>query len=129
MQGEIELFSHEGICKYCGNIQPVLAVDQIDADNKISDSCVCGGAAKERQWNGILKNIEALLGDKAVERGFVQAQPEQIDLVKHAAHEILEGNIGKASMSIENTTVSITVTGKGFIKLSRQYTKQTALEA
>lgn len=100
-----------------------------DANNKISDSCSCGGASKERQWKGILENIDALLGDKAVERGFIQAQPEQIDLVKHAAHEILEGNIGKVSMSIENTTVSITVTGKGFIKLSRQYTKQTALGA
>nr|WP_315022935.1 hypothetical protein [uncultured Aminipila sp.] len=129
MQGEIEMYTHDGICRFCGNIQPVLAVDQIDADNKISDSCSCGGAAKERQWNGILKNIDQLLGDKAVERGFVQAQPEQIELVKHAAHEILESNIGSARMSIENTTVSITVTARGFIKLTRQYTKQTALEA
>jgi len=87
------------------------------------------GAAKERQWNGILKNIDALLGDKAAERGFMQAWPEQIELVKHAAHEIMESNIGSAKLSIENTTVSITVTSKGFIKITRQYVKQTALEA
>jgi len=129
MQGEIEMYSHEGLCKYCGTIQPILAVDQIDADNRISESCSCGGAAKERQWNGILKNIDQLLGDKAVERGFTQAQPEQIELVKHAAHEMQESQIGSARMSIENTTVSITVTAKGFIKLTRQYAKQTALEA
>lgn len=121
--------THQGVCKYCGNVQPVLAADQIDADNKISDSCLCGGAAKEKQWNGILKNIDQLLGEKAVERGYVQAYPEQIELVKHAAHEILESRIGSVRMTIENTTVSITVTAKGFIKLTRQYTKQTALEA
>ena len=129
MQGEIEMSNYEGTCKYCGDIQPVLAVDQIDADNKISEKCSCGRAAKERQWKGILKNIDQLLGDKAVERGFSQAQPEQIELVKHVAHEMQESRIGNAKMSIENTTVSITMTAKGFIKITRQYTKQTALEA
>lgn len=129
MVGAIEMTSHEGECRFCGNIQPILAADQIDADTKISELCACGGYEKEKQWEAILKNIEQLLGDKAGERGFVEAYPEQIDLVKHIAHEAAESRIGRASLTVENTAVTIAMTAKGRVKISRQHVKQTTLEA
>ena len=40
---------YEGVCSYCGNIQPVLAMDQEDADLIITRQCDCGAAEREMQ--------------------------------------------------------------------------------
>lgn len=44
----MEMETYQGVCKYCGEIQPVMAMDQIDANEKISEECSCGG----HRWNG-----------------------------------------------------------------------------
>lgn len=45
-----ETMIYEGICKYCGQITPVLANTQKEADMLVTEECDCTGAdAKKRK--------------------------------------------------------------------------------
>lgn len=51
---------YEGVCSYCGNIQPVLAIDQEDANLIITRRCDCGAAEREMQKNVMIENLRAI---------------------------------------------------------------------
>ena len=129
MVGMVEMKTMEGTCRYCGTIQPVMAADQSDADNKISLDCPCGGAAKAKKRIHILDNIEAIAGDNAVKMGFSSVEGGTLSWLKRAGELVLEGKVDKVSVDINGTKVVLGITAKGDVKVKRNKTESVALEA
>ncbi|MDD2218242.1 MAG: hypothetical protein PHX63_07435 [Eubacteriales bacterium] len=111
--------TYQGICRYCGEIQPVMAVDQVDADNKISDTCACGGATTEKRRKAMNKNIEKICGSGAVGCGFYEVEPYTREIINKAAEAVLLGHISAAGLELEDSTLSIKET-KGKTRIQRK---------
>lgn len=129
MVGVVEMKALEGTCRYCGTIQPVMAADQTDADNKISADCPCGGAAKAKKRIHILENIDAIAGDNAVKMGFSSVEGGTLSWLKRTAELVLEGKADKVSVDIDGTKIVIGITSKGDVKVKRNKTASVVLEA
>lgn len=129
MVGEIEMMVMEGRCRYCGTIQQVMAADQIDADNKISADCSCGGAAREKKRLQILDNIDAIAGEDAASMGFSSVHGDTLLWLKRAGEMILDGIVDKIGVEIDGTKITIAITGKGDVKIKRSQTESAMLEA
>lgn len=129
MVGEIEMMAMEGRCRYCGTIQPVMAADQIDADNKISADCSCGGSAREKKRLQILDNIDAIAGEDAASMGFSSVHGDTLLWLKRAGEMILDGIVDKIGVEIDGTKITIAITGKGDVKIKRSQTESAMLEA
>lgn len=127
MEG-IEMNTFEGKCKYCGEIQPIMAMDQIDADEKISEKCSCGGAEMDRKEAALLENLKNTIGKGAPENGFTSVDPKQEDLITNMALAVLHGNLRQVTCKIKGATISITRT-TGTVKVKRTDTKNMQLEA
>lgn len=119
--------TYQGRCEYCGNIQPVMAMDQIDANKKISEECSCGGTVLERRKNALLKNIEKVIGKEAPNYGLAQVTEEQKELVTNLALATLFGKIEAATVKMDNLKVSIS--GAEKVKIKRTDTRNEQLEA
>lgn len=123
----MEMDTYQGECKYCGNIQPVMAMDQIDANEKISEECSCGGAELERRQDTLMKNIRETVGEEAPSFGFSQVTPEQEELIRELAMSVLHGKISAVSLKIGSTRISIS--GIGEITIKRTDTKNKQMKA
>lgn len=96
MIGEIEMVNYEGTCQYCGDIQPILSADQIDADKKVSEQCACDGYKKEQRLIRACEAIDTLFGDRVKEKGLKTADYQAIELMKQTAEAINEDVIKSA---------------------------------
>ncbi|MCI9597887.1 MAG: hypothetical protein HFE75_11460 [Firmicutes bacterium] len=127
MQG-IEMDMYEGVCKYCGSMQPVMAMDRTDANEKISDQCSCGGAERERRLNCLKQNVRMIVGDESVEFGYRQLDKEQERLVEAMVAAVFDGKAEKITLRIENVNISVKdVDGK--VKIQRSDTNKTERSA
>lgn len=124
----MEMSTFEGRCKYCGEIQPIMAMDQLDADAKISEQCSCGGAEMERKEAALLENLKNTIGAGAPENGFTRVDPEQEDLITNMALAVLHGNLRQVSCKIKGATISVIRTPEK-VKVKRTDTKNMQLEA
>lgn len=118
---------YEGVCKYCGTIQLVLAMDQIDADEKISECCQCDGAEVEKKRIQLLENLNLTIGDGCVEQGFKRVSNEQETLITEMALAVLFGKLDKAVCQIGSTVITISTTSEK-VKVKRVEKKAMALE-
>ena len=99
----------EGTCKYCGSVQPIMAADQIDADEKVSDDCECGGAELDNKRKAMYKNLDAVCGEDAVKAGMAPLDEEQMEIAKYVGNAVLKGQLTSASLKINNTTLSFNI--------------------
>ena len=98
---------YEGGCSYCGNIQPVLAMDQDDANLIITRRCDCGAAEREMQKNVMVENL------KVICNGGDSGMPQM-------GEELTEKVISMAMLVFDGTAASITVEiGKSKVKIAR----------
>lgn len=123
----IELTTYQGECKYCGNIQPIMAMDQIDANEKISEECPCCGAERARRKAALMRNLENTIGKNAAESGFKPVEPEQEELINTIAIAVFDGYLQGVTCKIDGSAV--TITGGIKIKVKRVDTKTQQLEA
>ncbi|MCI7300999.1 MAG: hypothetical protein SOR93_14170 [Clostridiales Family XIII bacterium] len=125
---EIEMNTYEGQCKYCGNIQPIMAMDQIDANEQISEKCDCGGAETERRKASLLKNLNDVVGKNAPNYGMRQVEPEQEEIITQMALAVFNGLLERASCKIDGITIAIVRAG-GKTKIKRMDQQKAELEA
>lgn len=125
---EIEMNTFEGQCKYCGNIQPIMAMDQVDADEQISESCECGGAERERRKAALMQSLEDTIGKNAASNGFRQVDQEQEEDITNMALAVFHGRLKAASVKIGGSTINIVATNDR-VHVRRTDTKKLQLEA
>lgn len=119
--------TYQGTCKYCGNTQLIMAMDQIDADEKISEECSCGGAKLERRKEALLQNIKQIVGKEAPNSGLSQVTTDQEQLITDLALGVLHGKIEAATIKLAGLKVS--VSGVEKVKIRRTDVKNKLLEA
>lgn len=120
--------TYQGICKYCGQIQPVMAMDQTDADQKITECCNCDGAKHEKKKQQLLENLDYTIGEGAANMGFKRVSEGQESLITEMAMAVLEGKLEKATCQIDSTVITITMSSDK-CKVKRMDKKTMALEA
>lgn len=49
--------TYQAKCKYCGNEQPIMAENQEDADEEMSNKCECGSASTEQKKAKLMERI------------------------------------------------------------------------
>lgn len=128
MVGEIEMYTHQGVCRYCGEIQPILAADQTDANIKISMECGCGGHEKERQHEKMIMNLEQIIGSKAGKNGFIEIIGDRRVILNSAAEAILNDIIDKITIKFSETTVTMNKNSSGNVKIQRAVQKKAVSE-
>lgn len=124
----MDMTIHDGKCKYCGDIQPIMAMDQIDADEKISDECTCGGAIMEQKKKNLYEKLSFAIGDDSAKVGLQRVTPEQEKVITTAALAVLYEVLDKVTFKIDGTTVTITRTAEK-VKVKRDDKRTTQLEA
>ncbi len=124
----MEMDTYEGVCKYCGETQPIMAMDQMDANEKISEQCACGGAEMERRKNRLLENVKETAGAEAANFGHKQLAPEQEKLIEEMALAVFHGHAAKVTCKFEGTTITAWEAG-GKVKLQRVDAKKTERSA
>lgn len=129
MVGEIEMASHEGICKYCGSMQPILAADQTDANIKVSEHCECKGYIKEKQHDRMIANIDQTFGPGCLKYGLQQVSNEQMFAITYTAEQVFDDVIGHASIGLFGSAAKISRTSKGGIKIERTFATKVQTEA
>lgn len=129
MVGEIEMANYEGTCRYCGEIQPILAVDQMDADVKISEKCSCGGFRREKRHTAMEDNIKAMFGAGCDGTLFKAATEEQMDLINAAGEAVFEGHVASVSIGLGKTAAKLSMTTKGNVKVERSFGAKIQMES
>lgn len=127
MQG-IEMDTYSGVCKYCGSVQPIMAMDQADANKKISEECACGGATREKRLERLKQNVREVAGEEAVEFGYRQLSESQEELVEALALAVFDGKAEKITFKTENVNISIK-DNDGRVKIRRSDTNKTERSA
>lgn len=116
----MEFENYEGICKYCGNIQPVMAADQHDADEKISRDCECGKYEQEKQRKLLKNRAKELFGQEAIKSGFKAMEEETLIFLYEAIDAIVEQALDSISVNANGEKVSIKAKANGKIEIERK---------
>lgn len=125
---ERSMDTYQGICKYCGQTQPIMAMDQQDADQKITEYCDCDGAKFEKKKQQLIENLDYTIGEGAVNMGIKKVSEGQESLITEMAMAVLEGKIEKATCQIDSTVITITMASDK-CKVKRTDKKAMTLEA
>lgn len=119
--------TYQGICKYCGEQQPIMAEDQTDADEQVSNKCDCGGAAKEQIKAKLMSRIIYIAkGD--YDPTFTELSEPMIKILKTAGNDILEGMYGQIEFVAVDSKIKIWTDGEKY-KVSRTGTRKEVAEA
>ena len=109
----------QGICKYCGQIQTVDAVDQDDANRKATLNCTCEGSDIERRRQNLHENIKAICGEQCEAYG-LKVLKQDVELQIHDIAEfVLFRKIQSVTINVDNSTVKISGNSKGDVKVVR----------
>ena len=110
---------YDGVCRYCGKIERIIAESQDTADNLVTERCNCMGATIDRRLEANEKNARAIS----------QGEPSEItDMLIRLANMILYKKISAVQISIEKTKYKIAENGKGQIEFTKTETEQTKLQ-
>lgn len=111
--------TYQGICIYCGTVQPVMAKSQSDADSIITRKCSCGGYEHETR---ISQLDAALLNTVGEECSIYNMEPLDIEVVnflREAGVRVADNLIQRISVNVNGSTVKISVNSKGVVKVDR----------
>lgn len=111
--------TYEGICKYCGEIQPIMARSQEEADMLISRTCKCNGAEEEGKRDRICVNAEKITEG---------LDPAITSMMATIGCFIQSGIISKATIKVENITLSVSINSNDQVKFKRKETNEKELQ-
>lgn len=129
MVGEIEMSNHEGYCRFCGTGMPILAVDQTDADLKVSEICDCGGSEKEKRHVSMIDNIDAMFGQGCDSSFFKPVSEKQMRLIMAAGESVFNGEVASVSIGLGKTSAKISLTSKDNVKVERSFGTKIQMES
>lgn len=111
--------TYEGICKYCGSMQPIIAENQFEADKLISKTCNCKGAEEEEKIERICENAEAIAEG---------LEPAVKDMLTTVGCMIHKGVMNKVSVKVENITLTVSINSNDQVVFSRKETTEKKLQ-
>lgn len=118
----------EGTCRFCGQIQPVMAESFEAADLIVTDRCNCDGAALEKRKACLRENIVEVAGSGCEKYGFNPLDIEIIDLIYAAGVMVMNDEVQQISICADGTVVKISINTKGQVKVTRKEQKNISAE-
>lgn len=113
--------SFTGKCKYCGREVIIIAASQEDADRQASRDCSCGGMRQEeavhRRKAAMTNELTKLIGSECEAEGFRPVKTKTAATIAVLGDMVVDGEIQKATIAVDGTT--ITITGGEKIKVKR----------
>lgn len=120
---------YDGVCKYCGDKQPILAESQAEADELTSERCSCGGATKAKKREMLSKNIESICGDGSGEYGYDRVPDAVKALINEAGERVLQGEIEQVTIKLIDGAIIVKLSSKGAVCVNRTSINKIGLEA
>lgn len=123
---EFDIF--EGVCRYCGEINPIMAADQRDADLKISDKCSCGGVKIEKKIICLRKSIEEFCGNETKTANFAMVDRQVVEQLKNMGELVIKQKIQEITIKVNGETIKIKATQSYGAKIERKRASGIAME-
>lgn len=118
----------EGVCRYCGDVKPVMANSQEEADDAISTKCTCPEALLEDRKEQLLQNLQLTIGPACEESGFDAFEADIVEAITSLARLVLQDRLQQVSIAHGKTTLKIAINTKGQVKITRTENKAVAAE-
>ena len=119
MDGEIEMDSFYGTCKFCGQMKMVDAADEEDANVKVTNSCSCPDARLMRKRKQIRTLITQICGEEGAKRGFEQLDSEQMTIVIQLAEMVESGHVISVNLRMADSAIKLSTNADGILKFRR----------
>ena len=118
----------EGICKFCGSVQPIMADSQEEANELVSKGCTCTGAEREEKKEKLRQAIDDVTGEGSTVYGMRPMSEQVVDLLQQAGLMVMDGKISKVAVSIEGVNITINLSSKGQTKVKRTEGRSVSTE-
>ena len=118
---------YQGICKYCGNTQPVMAESQEAANEIVSGKCDCGAAAAEEKKAKLMERINYIAA-AAYNETFEVLPEAQAAMLRQGGRDVIAGNCGGITYEVEDSKIRIWRDGEK-IKVKRSGSREETAEA
>lgn len=119
--------TYQGICKYCGNTQPVMAESQEAADEIVSEKCDCGAAAAEEKKAKLMGRINYIAA-AAYNETFEPLPEAQVTMLRQGGQEVIAGNCSSVTFEVKDSKIRIWADGDK-IKVKRSGSREETAEA
>ena len=120
--------TYEGKCKYCGQIQPVMASSEAAADEIITRKCECGAAQREMRVEQLRLNINDVAGEGCGIYGHDPLEARTVDFLNVVAVMVMDDEIQQASITTAGTKITISANSKGAVRIRRTSTQSISTE-
>lgn len=118
--------TYQGTCKYCGAVQPIMAVSQEAADEEMSNTCDCRGAEMEQKQIMLMQQISYIAqGD--YDDAFLPLSEMVVKMLKQAGKDIVQGYCDQAEFVVRDSKIKIWNNGEKY-KISRIGTRKEVAE-
>ena len=118
----------EGICKFCGSIQPVMAESQEEANVLVSKSCTCAGAELEEKKEKLRQAIDDVAGEGCTIYGMRPMSEPVAGLLQDAGLMVMNGKISKITVGVDGVNITINLSAKGQVKVKRTEGRSVSAE-
>lgn len=119
---------YEGVCMYCGTVEPVMADSQEEANYIVSKKCTCPGALLEERQEQLTQNLQLTIGPECEEAGLEAFDADIVDTIAILAKFVLQDRLQQISVACGKTTLKIAINTKGQVKITRTEKKAVAAE-
>lgn len=118
----------EGICKFCGSMQPVMAGSQEEANVLVSKSCTCAGAEWEEKKEKLRQAIDDVAGEGCTIYGLRPMSEPVVELLQDAGTQVMNGKISKVNVGVDGVNITINLSSKGQVKVKRTEGRSVSTE-
>lgn len=119
--------TYEGVCRFCGETEILMAESQEEADDQVTRQCRCKGWKKVKRSEEIEQTIWKLCAENWV-CNFPKVDDETTILIANTAVAVNDGQIEKATFSVAGTTITMQPSGDR-VKVVRQAKTEKSEEA
>lgn len=115
---------HEGVCRYCGQVQQVEAATQEEADEVATEKCDCDEAKRYRHRLEFFQLIDDACARVPADGGFVAMTDAQIEALHTIGEMMASGTISKAAIDIADSRCIMSTKKEDGLTFKRSRTLQ-----
>ena len=122
MRKEKKMKTFEGVCRYCGTTDILMAESQEEADRLTSEKCSCGGFAYEARHADWMDSVSTVCLGKS-RYSMAELSSEEYGAITQSAEAIFQGVYEQVKIKLPNNeTVDMTAGDKCKIIRTRKNT-------
>ena len=116
-----------GVCRYCGQVQTVVASDQEEADRLAMEGCNCESAIRHQRRKEAVQKIDMLRHMPEDQTGFRPVSEELCLVLKMLGEKMADGKMDSIALTAEGRRISMRLK-QDSIKITQQKSIKSELE-